>query len=195
MEILSSFEPKDIVMIIAVILGPILAVQIQKIIERLREKRKKRLNLFHRLMSTRGARLSVQHVQSLNMIDLEFYGRKVFGYRFQNSKEKAVTNAWKNYNDHLNTKYPEGHLDAWGRKGDELLTKLLFNLSQSLGYDFDEVQLKRDCYIPVGHGDIEYQISEIRSGLADIISGKKPFPVFFTNIPPQKEEAKDPIEE
>ena len=183
MDIFNSFESKDVVMIAAIILGPILSVHIQKIIEKLREKRNNRNNIFQTLMSTRGARLSFQHVQSLNMIDIEFYGRKIFGIRIQNSKEKAVTNAWKNYNDHLNSKYPEEQIDAWVRKGDELLVKLLFHMSRSLGYDFDEVQLKRDCYTPIAHGDMEYQINEIRKGLSEIISGKKPFPIFLTNLP------------
>ncbi|WP_362807706.1 DUF6680 family protein [Aeromonas allosaccharophila] len=44
---------KDIIMTVAVILGPILAVQAQKYIERIQDKRNRRMALFKTLMSTR----------------------------------------------------------------------------------------------------------------------------------------------
>lgn len=66
-------------MIAAVILGPILAVQVQKRIEKLREKWGRKNHLFQILMSTRASRLSPDHVQALNMIDLVFYGIVIFG--------------------------------------------------------------------------------------------------------------------
>lgn len=97
-----SMAAKDWVTIAAIILGPILAVQAQKILEGRREKRTRRLDLFRTLMKTRAERISRDHVQALNMIDIEFYGRRIFGRRFQIKKEKRVTNAWKTYNDHLN---------------------------------------------------------------------------------------------
>ena len=62
----------EVLTILAVILGPILAVQAQKAIERWRERRNRKLWVFKTLMATRGSRLSPNHVQALNMIDLEF---------------------------------------------------------------------------------------------------------------------------
>ena len=103
MSLLKNMDIKDWVTVIAVILSPLLAVQAQKMIETLREKRNRRIKIFKTLMSTRGERLSRDHVQALNMIDIEFYGRRFFGIRFQRRSEKAVTNAWKNYNDNLNS--------------------------------------------------------------------------------------------
>lgn len=48
-------------------------------------------------MSTRSQRLHRDHVQALNMIDIEFYGRKIplIKTRYQTSREQAVTHAWK----------------------------------------------------------------------------------------------------
>lgn len=68
-------DTKDIIMTSAVILGPILAVQAQKVIEKFQETRKRRMALFKTLMSTRAERLNRDHVQALNMIDIDFYGR------------------------------------------------------------------------------------------------------------------------
>jgi hypothetical protein len=63
---------KDWSIIGATILGPILAVQAQKWVEIIRERRGRKLWIFHTLMATRAARTSTEHVQALNMIDLIF---------------------------------------------------------------------------------------------------------------------------
>jgi Family of unknown function (DUF6680) len=57
------------IMVTAMLLGPILAVQIQKFLEARRELRRTRMNLFHTLMQTRGNRLDPAHVQALNSIE------------------------------------------------------------------------------------------------------------------------------
>jgi hypothetical protein len=180
-----NMESKDWVMTFAVIAGPILAVQAQKIIESFREQHSRRLQLFKTIMSTRAERLSRDHVQALNMIDIEFYGRKIFGTRFQTPKEKSITNSWKNYNQHLNERNNYESLDSWLKKGDELFTKLLYEISQSLGYDYDEVQLRRDCYRPEAHFNIENTQLEVLTGFADVLKGKRSFPMAVTHFPPQ----------
>ncbi|WP_233962161.1 DUF6680 family protein [Pectobacterium versatile] len=177
-----GMELKDWIMTGAVIAGPILAVQAQKIIESIRSKKQRRLNLFHVLMSTRAIRLSPEHVSALNMIDIEFYGRKILGVRIQTKSEKQVTNAWKVYNNQLNASYTPETLNIWNDRVVELFTSMLYAISQALGYDFDEVQLKRDFYKPKGHGDIEEQQSLVRTGIVDILTGNKSLSVHLTNI-------------
>jgi hypothetical protein len=174
---LDEIELKDWVTISAIIIGPILAIQAQKILEAARYKKQRRLNLFHTLMSTRATRVSNEHVAALNMIDIEFYGRKVVGHRFQTPKEKSITNAWKNYNDQLNTRYAPEQFTMWIDKGDELFTTLLYKMSNALGYDFDEVQLKRDCYRPVAHGNLEQDEHKLRTALIEVMEGRKPLPI------------------
>jgi len=176
-------EAKDWITIFAVILGPILAVQAQKIIEALREKKNRRLSLFKKLMSTRGERLNREHVQALNMIDIEFYGRKISGSKFQTKSEKAVTNAWKNYNDHLNSRSKYESLEMWLKDGDGLFIKLLYEMSQSLGYDYDEVQLKRDCYRPEAHANVESAQLDVLEGLAKVLKHERSLPMAVTYFP------------
>jgi hypothetical protein len=177
-------EVKDWITIAAIIAGPILAVQAQKIIESIKERKERKVRLFHTLMETRATRLSGPHVSALNMIDLEFYGKSFFGKRWQSEAEKKVTNAWKIYNDHLNNRVPDEKLDAWIDRGLELFTSLLYAMSQSLGYDFDEVQLKRDCYSPIAHGRIEHEQTKIRESIVEILEGKRSFPMAVTYFPP-----------
>ena len=179
-----NMEIKDWITISAVIAGPILAVQAQKFIESTKSRKDRKLRLFHTLMETRATRLSGPHVSALNMIDLEFYGRSLFGKRWQSEHEKKVTNAWKVYNDHLNDSVPDERMDGWMEKGTELFTKLLYAMSQSLGYDFDEVQLKRDCYSPIAHGRIEREQTQIRQGLVELLDGKRSIPMAVTYLPP-----------
>ncbi|MFC6670154.1 DUF6680 family protein [Marinobacterium aestuariivivens] len=174
---------KDWVTVGAVLLGPVLAVQAQKFLEALRERRSRRLTIFKTLMSTRAERLSKEHVQSLNMIDIEFYGRRILGTRYQMPTEKNVTNAWKNYNDHLNRRSEYDSVDSWVRDGDTLCTKVLYQMSVALGYDFDEVQLKRDCYRPEAHVNIENAQLDVLTGFASVLKNERSFPMAVTYFP------------
>ena len=172
-----GLEIKDWVTVAAIVIGPILAVQAQKMVERIKDKWERKLNIFKSLMSTRAERVSREHVQALNMIDIEFYGNKRFGTRRQSQKEKAVTNAWKNYNDHLNDLKSYDSQDAWIKHGGELFIKLLYEMSQALGYDFDEVQLKRDAYKPEAHVNLENAQLAVLNGWAKILNGEKSLPM------------------
>lgn len=66
-----SVSISDWLLIVSTILGPILAVQVQKWLELWREKRDRKLKIFYNLMATRAARVSERHVEALNSIQLE----------------------------------------------------------------------------------------------------------------------------
>ena len=63
-------------MIASTLLGPILAVQAQKWVERARTSGDRRDWIFTTLMATRQTRLSTEHVRALNLIDLAYYGTR-----------------------------------------------------------------------------------------------------------------------
>lgn len=179
----------DWVMILAVLGGPVLAVQVQKYLDVLRERRHRKGRVFQMLMGTRAARLSAEHVQALNMIDIEFYGRTYFGMRRQSKAGESVIAAWRIYQEHLNIKYPDDQLQEWFQKGDDLFTELLFRMSRALGYDFDTVQLKRGCYSPIAHGEMENDQFMIRKSLTKILSGEESFPMKIVSFPITEEDA------
>lgn len=195
MNILFGMESKDIIMTAAVIIGPILAVQIQKTLEQFRERKQSRLSIFRTLMSTRAQRLHREHVQALNMIDIEFYGRKtpIIKIRYQTKKEQTVTHAWKSYNSHLNKIQDYPDINIWISKSDDLFTDLLYALSQAMNYDFDKVQLQRDCYRPIAHGDLETTQANILKGLEKVFSGDTALPMFITNAPLNKANPDDEV--
>lgn len=81
----------EVLIVISTLIAPLLAVQAQKWLERYREDHERKLRVFKILMATRAATVSPDHVQALNMIDLEFQGEKC----------KKVRTEWKTYLDHL----------------------------------------------------------------------------------------------
>jgi hypothetical protein len=178
-----NMSANDWITVLAVVAGPILAVQAQKYVEAFRDRKRRRVTIFKTLMSTRAERLNREHVRALNMIDIEFYGRRVFRTRYQTPREKAVTNAWKNYNDQLNSRANYTSVELWAKDVDTFFTKLLYSMAIALGYDYDEVQLKRDCYRPEAHANIEQAHLDVLSGFASVLKGDRPFPMFVTNIP------------
>ncbi len=182
----------DVLVILAVIIGPIAAVQVQKAIEKYKEARNRKLMIFKTLMATRGTPLAPTHVEALNRIDLEFDGK--------DAKEKRVIVAWKTYLDHLisgpgDQKDPNFKikLESWSDKNRDLLASLLNKMANSLNYDFDEVHLKKGIYIPKGHSDIEFEQTLIRRGLVDLFYGAKFIPVCVVQ-PPLKEDAEKKLE-
>jgi hypothetical protein len=174
-----DFELKDWLVIIATVLGPILAVQAQKVVERYRERRSRKLNLFAQLMATRAARLSPDHVQALNMIDLVFYGNRRLGKLHRSKHEQAVLDAWKEYLDSLGN--PGSGEATWNAR-DEIFTNLLYAIAQDVGLRFDRVQLKRGAYTPQAHEDLELEHRAIRKHVISTLSGEHPLKMQITGF-------------
>lgn len=161
--------------IAALLIGPVAAVQVQKWLEAYREARGRRLWIFKTLMATRASNLAAEHVQALNMIDLEFHGKT-----FQ-----RVTRAWKIYLDHL-TSFPkdnEKQQEIWESRRIDFLVELLMSMGESLGYSFDAVQIKKSIYAPEGHSRIENEQIMVRRGLARVLWGAQPLKMEVTSIP------------
>lgn len=159
----------EILTLIAIVLGPIIAVQLQKYLDRNREVQNRKLNIFKMLMASRGATLSASHVEALNRIDLEFSGDK---------KYKKVIDAWKEYFDNLCIKVDNNeNLTIWNVRNEELRANLLYEMGQSLGYNFDKVLIKRNVYSPVGHERIERENELIRNGLLDVLNQETAIPM------------------
>lgn len=172
----------DYLTIIAIILGPILAVQIEKFLERRRDNKSRKTNIFKTLMATRGSVLSQAHVEALNRIDLEFSDDK---------KYQKVIEAWKEYFDNLGKGFDgDEKYTIWNARNEELLANLLYEMGQSLGYRFDKVLIKRNIYSPIGHAKAERENEEIRDGLLKILKGETAVPIgieYVANTPEELE--------
>jgi hypothetical protein len=164
----------DILTIAALILGPILAVQVQKFIETTRDAKNRRVWIFKTLMASRGAILSADHVAALNRIDLEFSDKDKF---------HRVIEAWKLYFDNLCIRTTtEAETVAWVNRNDDLLADLLFEMGHSLGYKFDRSLIKRNIYTPDAHGRIERENQTIRERLLDVFEGRAALPINVAEV-------------
>jgi hypothetical protein len=172
----------DYMIVFATLLGPILAVQAQKWIERAGERRNAQKRIFTTLMATRATIVSPDHVQALNMIELDF-GKSRWGG--PSRREKKVLMKWKEYADHLNTPTPDDDkaaVSAWLRKQEDMLVELLDALGTALGYDFDRVNLKRGIYYPRAHGEQERRKDTFERALIAILTGEASLPMSVTSV-------------
>jgi len=168
----------DFLIIAATILGPILAVQAQKWLERDREIKNQRLRVFKTLMATRAINISHAHVEAINAVPVEFYG--------SSTKLKEINSKWKVYFEYLTKRVP--WTPIWEEKRQELLYELLLLMSRFLDYDFDEVEIKK-VYAPQGHAALETDQEIIRRGLVALFKGEISLPVSLKEISNKAESA------
>lgn len=162
----------DVAIVFATIFGPVLAVQAQKWLERNREVKLRRAWIFRMLMATRATTLSPKHVEALNAIPIEFYGK--------DKRLKAIINKWKAYLDHL---HKDTEVPGWGDKRVELLVDLLHEMADLLGYEFNTAEIANEIYAPKGHAWIETDQEIIRKGLAQLLSGQIALPMEVKSFP------------
>lgn len=154
-----------VISILAILAGPIFAVQAQVWLERRREARNRKLWIFKTLMSYRATNLAPIFVQSLNLIDVEFNG--------DNDKKKTVRTAWKVLLDHFSD-LPQNSAALTAT----LTANLLLAMGKCLGYgDFDEVNIKKGAYYPQGLGNVEQEQHALRREVLELLDGKRRLPV------------------
>ncbi len=158
---------KEIINLLAIILGPILAIQVSQKLEDYKQRKARQVNIFKVLMATRATPIDVRHVEALNMIDIEFNGK--------NSKEKDVLRAWKDYLDHLRNN--ASSLEFWGPKKEELFVDLLHKMAICLNYKFEKSDLRNTSYFPKGLGQIQDLQRIILERFGEILNGERGFPV------------------
>jgi len=169
-----SVKVTDVIMIGAVFVGPIVAVQITEYLRKAKDARDRKVHIFRTLMATRSAELAPMHVEALNLIDLEFHSKK--------HQDKRVLDAGRLYMNHLGDRgYPK---EAWPVRKAELLVELLYEMSASLGYGFDKVQIKAGSYYPSGWDEVERENEETRRNWLNIVRGSQQLHIRAEIFPP-----------
>ncbi len=175
-------------MIAAVLLAPLTAVQVQKWLEVWREKKERKKQIFTTLMATRATRIDPSHVTALNMIDLEF-------------KETSVLEKWSEYLDCLAEapKIPaadspedirqtyKNDLKNWNGRHDDKFIDLLYEMSRILKYKFDKVYLKKSIYYPIGLSDLEIEQQVFRRAAISFLGGQHSVKMNVTDFPSPNE--------
>jgi hypothetical protein len=157
----------DWLTIIAIVIGPLVAVQLTRWLDQKKEIRERKLDIFKTLMATRAYTISPAHVEALNRIDLEFLA--------SSKRDKPVVDAWKAYLDLLgNRQIPP---EQWGIRRVDLLVDLLHAMGKALDYDFDKTNIKNATYSPTAHGRIETEQEQLRQSAIKLLSGETPLQV------------------
>lgn len=167
----------DIAIVIATFLGPIIAVRIQKHIERSRETNDRRLAIFRTLMTTRLMNLAPEHVQAINAIPLDFYGK--------GRKLKCIREHWATYMNHLSRK--DMSTELWAKTRGELFVNMLYEMAEYLGYNIPKVELERDFYNPVAYETLENEQALIRKGMVQLLNGSSSISMNVLSVPENEE--------
>jgi hypothetical protein len=174
-EWITKISISDWAMLLAVLLAPVLAVQVQRWIEDYRQKSERKAWIFKTLMATRAEGVTRDHVKALNLIELEYYNDK---------KGRRIVEKWKEYLDHLGDFPASGNEEdakRWSARRDDLFTDLLYEMAVRLGYQFDKVVLRKGVYAPQAFSDQEIEERAIRKGVAQLLYGHSSLPVVLVN--------------
>jgi hypothetical protein len=162
--------------VIATLMGPILAVQIQKLLERKRALHYRQVEVFRTLMTGRLA-LTYENVRAFNVVPVEFYG------------QAEILEAWRAYVAHMARVPAPDHAEGptWTARRIDLFLDLLQKMATRVGYPYTFVQLKNDWYRPRGHDELESDQQKIRQGIAALLEGKIQLPLDVKHLPVDEE--------
>ncbi|XSG83186.1 MAG: DUF6680 family protein [Methyloligella sp. ZOD6] len=152
--------------ILAIVVGPVIAVWITRINDDNRADRARKLDIFRTLMRTRRMPVHIEHVGALNLVEIEFIDHP------------NVVKAWKDYLNILSEKMPpieeKDRFDSALKKRDTLLTKLIYEISQALGIKVEQLDILEGNYVPQGWSDDDWEQRLVRRGLIALLSGRQP---------------------
>jgi len=162
-------------MIVAVFIGPIVAVQLTELLRRRQDTQKRRVHVFRTLMATRRSNLAATHIEALNLLELEFHS--------SHAQDKKVVDGWKMYLGHLcDPNYQPK--DGWEQRRQELLVDLLYEMNVAIGYSFDKSSIKSGSYAPQAYCDFEGENTESRKLWLEILRGQRELPMRASIVPP-----------
>jgi len=161
-------------------LGPVLAVALTLRFTYWREtsgeKYSRRLKVFRTLMATRRVGISPDHVNAINLVEVDFY------------ECAAVEAEWKIYKKHLNdNSKPED--EAWRRTKEKLLSKLLFEIAKVLKFDIPAIEIFEGGYAPGGWAHRDMRYTGALEYLHELREGSNTLPLWIRGVtPPQTAE-------
>ena len=166
----------DWAVVFATLVGPILAVLITRWRDRVTTKKDRQLYIFRVLMATRRQKINLEHVQALNLIEIDFYNCT------------PIQTAWRAYLDHLSTPDPGRPLSqdeflARDKTQQDLLTKLLSEMAKYLGFsNIDQIDIRNGGYAPDGWRFRDQQAGRAQDYLIAMSEGRATLPVRL--VPP-----------
>ncbi|WP_410695811.1 DUF6680 family protein [Citrobacter freundii] len=168
-------ESNDFIVVVATLLAPILAVQIQVLREQITSKKNeerhkkqeaesRQLLAFRQMMAYRANPLDPFFIQALNIIPVDFKGVEI------------VEVAWKKYFEQLCVR--ANSQENWVELCNDRRCELLAAMAKYLGYEFSLQELKDEKYMAEGIVNEMNMKAEILKGMHDIVVNKYPLTVY-----------------
>lgn len=156
-----------VAIVLATMLGPVLAVWASEYRQQHRALHERKEWVFRTLMSTRAARLHIEHVAAINQID----------FAFPRQSCASVQDAWGLYRQHL--RHPdslsEGAIrQAWQNKANDLLAELLHQMATDLDIPFSKSEITDNSYYPDAYVLDEITERETRRLLLEVLRNGRP---------------------
>jgi hypothetical protein len=167
----------DWAIVFATLMGPVLAVQIQRFLDRQNERNRRQVEVYRVLMATRLTPNSPEHVNALNAVPLEFH------------RNEQVVNAWRDMLMHLNVDQ-QANPQTWFERRTQLFIELLKRMGNALHYNFREAELQDHAYIPQWQVALMSEQQALRKGLVDLLSGTTSLSMNVKSFPADEELAK-----
>lgn len=167
----------DLAIVLATIIGPIAAVQIQKWVERRGETNRRQVEVFRALMGSRAMPNSPQHVNALNAVPLEFH------------HVPSVVGPWSDLLMHLNTD-SKVNPEHWQQTHINRFLSLLKAMAAHLKYQFRDAELQDHAYFPEWQVILMNEQEAMRKGLLALATGKDSLHMNVTGFPADPEMAK-----
>lgn len=162
-----SLKVTDIAIIFATIVGPILAVWASEWRQQRRELHERKEWVFRTLMSTRAARLRIEHVSAINQID----------FAFPRKSCAAVQDAWGLYRQHLrhvdSASEDQAIRQAWNNRANDLFADLLHQMAIDLNIPFSKSEITDNSYYPDAYLIDEISQQEIRHLLLKLLKNER----------------------
>ncbi len=155
----------DWITVAAIFIGPVFALFAQRVLDWMREKKQRRVQLYQIAMALRGTWLHPDSVRALNSIDTIF----------DKKKDQKIRDAWAAVIKHACTLMPNAntHPDenrAWLDRLWDLRVDLYQVLGTAVGYDHTIDYIKNQLYVPQGYVDAEIEGILIRKQFAKAIT-------------------------
>lgn len=171
--------------ILAIVLGPILAILVSRKLDKEREQNARKMEIFRILMRTRRTPMWAEHVGALNLVEIEF------------KDDEAVLSAWKELFEHFANTHARGReeavpngsspeetnridkifYDRLAQERQRLLAKLLHAIAQCMNFKAEQLEIFEGGYTPQGWEETELEQRAIRRFAIDLYAGRAAVPV------------------
>ena len=121
-------------------------------------------------MATRRVGISTEHVNALNLVEVDFY------------RHEAVQQNWRSYKEHL---FSDGPEDApWHEKKERLLANLLYEMAKALRFNIPAMEIFKGGYSPKGWKHRNDRQAEAMEYIYELSKGTKIVPIWLRGVTP-----------